>query len=328
MSYSGPWKEGDGDFLLVVSGATRYAQYLAGWQEFKDHLRKVVKQQPGWAEVYSSQGHRRGEMQGWCRIGNREDADAASKVYYLAKGILVHVWETSRKSDDYRLIRCNCSAVFPEIPEGGHSTGRCGIDIGRVNQLSVGRTASAAVSAPYVPAQSSYPYPMYPQMQAHSQAQQQPGYAPVLVYPTYSMSSPRLYSSSTNGIPVNIQGGALLTEAHGISIRNLSCKCTMEDLNALLLQTVGCAIDIQFLRDNKTGVFKGAAIAKFASKELAQHAVKTLNSEVYMGMTLHVRMDTDITVVGQTEPMVVNGSYRVNSTKQLFEICSSDKFQP
>jgi hypothetical protein len=76
MSSTGSWKEGDEDFLLVVSGTTRYAPYLTGWQEFKDHLRKVVKEQPGWADVYSSQGQRRGEMQGWCRLKYREDADA------------------------------------------------------------------------------------------------------------------------------------------------------------------------------------------------------------------------------------------------------------
>lgn len=231
----------------------------------------------------------------------------------------MHVWETSRKGDDYRLLRCNCYTAFPEIPEGGHSTGRCGIDIRRVNQLSGGRMAPAAISVPYVPAQSSYPYPTYPQIQAYSQPQQQqqPGYAPAPIYSTYGMSSPPLYSSSTNGMPVNIQRGAVLTEARGIFIRNLSYKCTVEDLNALLLQTVGCAIDIQFLRDNKTGGFKGAATAKFASKELAQHAAKILNGETHMGMTLHVRMDTDTTVVGQTEPMVVNGSYSVSYTKQV-----------
>lgn len=81
MSYPGSWKEGDGDYLLVVSGVMRYAPYLAGWQEFKDHLRKVVKEQPGWADVYSSQGRRRGEMQGWCRLKDREDADAVFSMY-------------------------------------------------------------------------------------------------------------------------------------------------------------------------------------------------------------------------------------------------------
>lgn len=81
MSYTDSQKYGDEDFLLVVSGTTRYAPYLTGWQEFKDHLRKVVKEQPGWADVYSSQGQRRGEMQGWCRLKDREDADAVYSAY-------------------------------------------------------------------------------------------------------------------------------------------------------------------------------------------------------------------------------------------------------
>lgn len=77
MSCSGSWRGADGDFLLVICGSTRYAPYLTGWQEFKDYLRKVVKEQPGWADVCSSLGQRRGEMQGWCRLTDREDAEAA-----------------------------------------------------------------------------------------------------------------------------------------------------------------------------------------------------------------------------------------------------------
>jgi len=76
-TYAGSRKDVDGDFLLVVCGSTRYAPYLAGWQEFKDHLRKVVKEQPGWADVYSSPNRRRNDMQGWCRLKDAEDADAA-----------------------------------------------------------------------------------------------------------------------------------------------------------------------------------------------------------------------------------------------------------
>ncbi|CAN9260450.1 unnamed protein product [Alternaria alternata] len=308
MSYTVSRKEGDEDFLLVVSGTTRYAPYLTGWQEFKDHLRKVVKEQPGWADVYSSQGQRRGEIQGWCRLKDREDADAVYKVYYRSKGMLVHVWETSRKGDGYRLMRCNCSTLFPEVPEGGHSTGRCGIDIGRVHQLGGGRASTTTVSTPYGAGQSRYPYAMHPQMHAYSP--QQLAYAPAPVYPAYALPTSPVYSTSTNGMPVNVQDGAVLTEARGIFIRNLSYKCTSDDVNALLLQTVGYAIDIQLMKDSRTGVFKGVATAKFASKDLAQHAANTLNGREHMGMILHVRMDTDTTVVGRAEPMVVNGSYR------------------
>jgi hypothetical protein len=81
MSSTGSWKDGDGDYLLVVSGSTRHAPYLTGWQEFKDHIRKVVKEQPGWVDVYSSSSQRRGEMQGWARLRDREDADAAYSTF-------------------------------------------------------------------------------------------------------------------------------------------------------------------------------------------------------------------------------------------------------
>jgi hypothetical protein len=77
MSFATTWKEGDGDFLLVVAGSIRSAPYLTGWQEFKDHMRKVVREQPGWIDVYASQSQCVGEMQGWCRLKDREDTDVA-----------------------------------------------------------------------------------------------------------------------------------------------------------------------------------------------------------------------------------------------------------
>jgi hypothetical protein len=221
--------------------------------------------------------------------------------------MLVHVWETSCRGDGYRLMKCNCSTVFPEVQHGGHSDGCCGIDIGKVNQLGGVWASTAAASTPYITAQSRYPYAMYAQTPAY--ALQPQAYAPAPVYPTYALQPPPIYSTSTNGMPVNVQGGAVLTEARGIFIRNLSYKCTPEGLNGLLLQTVGYPIYVQFLRDGRTGVFKGAATVKFGSKELAQHAANTLNGREHMGMTLRVRMDTDTTVVGQAKPMVVKGSY-------------------
>jgi hypothetical protein len=69
------WKDGDGDFLLVVSGSKSNAHYLKGWQEFKDDIRKLAIEQPGWTDVHPSQS--RGGMQGWAKLKNREDADAA-----------------------------------------------------------------------------------------------------------------------------------------------------------------------------------------------------------------------------------------------------------
>ncbi len=70
-------KETDGDYLLVVSGSTELAFWLKGWQDFKDHLRTVVREQPGWVDVFPNQNQRRGETQGWARLKHFEDADAA-----------------------------------------------------------------------------------------------------------------------------------------------------------------------------------------------------------------------------------------------------------
>jgi hypothetical protein len=162
---------------MVVSGTIRYAPYLTGWQEFKDHLRKLVKEQ-----------------------------------------------------------------VFPKVQHGGHSDGRCGIDIGKVNQLGGVRASTTAASTPYMTAQSRYLYTMFPQMPTY--APQPQVYAPAPVYPAYALPAPPIYSTSTNGMPVNVRGRAVLTEARGIFVRNLSYKWTPEDLNGLLLQTVGYPINI------------------------------------------------------------------------------------
>ncbi|KAI8937770.1 hypothetical protein NX059_005469 [Plenodomus lindquistii] len=116
-------------------------------------------------------------------------------------------------------------------------------------------------------------------------------YSPVQAYPTatpYSVLAPQppVYSTSTNGMPVNVRGGAVLTEARGIFIRNLSYKATLDDLNKLLY-TVGIPVDSQLLRDPRTGVFKGLATARFGSKEEAQYAATYLNGREHMGMSLH-----------------------------------------
>jgi len=70
-------EEGDlEDFLLVVAGSIRFAPFLSSWQEFRDHVRKVVIERPGWVDVYSSLSTAAG-MQGWCRLRSKDDADAA-----------------------------------------------------------------------------------------------------------------------------------------------------------------------------------------------------------------------------------------------------------
>ncbi|KAF2031264.1 hypothetical protein EK21DRAFT_63565 [Setomelanomma holmii] len=314
MSHISSFKDGDGDFLLVISGSTRHAPYLSGWQEFKDHIRKVVKEQPGWVDVVSSQSQRRGEMQGWARLRDREDADAAYKIYARSKGMLVHVWETCRSSEGFRMMKCNCSLLFSDVPEGSHSVGRCGIDLGRVSQHTGGGKAAYPTSAPqYVPAQPIYAYG-YPVGQSYSTPAMYPGYAPQAQMPVYSANS--------HGMPVNIRHGAVLTEARGIFIHNLSYKCGPTDLYQLLL-TVGHPVDYRLLKDARSGTFKGSATASFGTQEQAQYAAHYLNGVEHMGMKLNVRMDKEITTVGQAGPPLIVGSdmYRVRPIRSVVERC-------
>jgi hypothetical protein len=80
MSSSGSSNE---NYMLIACGSTHYAPFLAGWQEFKDSLRKIVEYQPGWTVVEPKAGRRRGEMQGWSRIERKDDAEVAYGIYAL-----------------------------------------------------------------------------------------------------------------------------------------------------------------------------------------------------------------------------------------------------
>jgi hypothetical protein len=78
---------GTENFMLIVSGPTQYASFLSGWQEFKDHIRRIVNYQPGWAEVMP--GPAKGEMQGWCRLEKKADADAAYGATFSFTSVFV-----------------------------------------------------------------------------------------------------------------------------------------------------------------------------------------------------------------------------------------------
>jgi hypothetical protein len=225
------------------------------------------------------------------------------EVYSRSKGMLVHVWKTCRSNEGFQIIRCNCSSLFPEVPDGAHSAIRCGIDLGRVNHLTDGGKATNTAQVPqYLPAQSMYGYG-YPISQSYN--------VPA-IYPTYTPPTQMpIYFANTYGMPVNVRHGAILTEARGIFIRNLSYKCTYSDLHSLLL-TAGQPVDYKLLSDSRTGVFKGLATATFGSQDLAVQAACCLNGVEHMGMTLSVRIDKETTPVGRTAPLIVDGSaYRV-----------------
>jgi len=73
-----PGGSGSEDYMLIASGPSQYAPFLRAWKDFKDNIRRVIKNQPGWAEVKG--GQRRGDMQAWCRLEGRDDAEAAYSI--------------------------------------------------------------------------------------------------------------------------------------------------------------------------------------------------------------------------------------------------------
>ncbi|KAF2476391.1 uncharacterized protein BDR25DRAFT_375311 [Lindgomyces ingoldianus] len=284
------------NYMLIASGPSHYAPFLSGWQEFKDHIRRIVDHQPGWAEVMP--GPRKGEMQGFVRLEKRVDADAAYEHYTISRGLLVHLFKTSRTSGDYRLLKCNCGPYFPDMSERSHSPTRSGVQAD-VTRQSIPRAYSAVV--PQYPVPTAYSWdPLYTQIPSYAQA-------PTYSNPVASVQQVPTYSASTNGIPVNVRHGAMLTEARGIFISNLSYQCTPNDLFNLLC-TVGRTTDYKLHKDSR-GQPNGAATAKFATKEEAHRAATHLNGKQHMGMTINARLDMNTTVIGQAQsPVIVNGS--------------------
>jgi len=311
MTPTYPQEDRDCSFLLVVSGWIHQASFLASWQEFKDNMREiVVKAQPGWADVYANQ---QGKMQGWASLRHREDVVAAFSMcssatcaetcnrrlylerYCTHEGMLVHVWETCRSSGRFWLLRCNCSKLFAEVRKGYHSAARCEIDIGGIERLASAGRATYRTDVPqYMSAGTTNGW----------------GQSTMTTYTattSFGYAIQPIYTTNTYGLSVNVENGAVLTEACGIFIQNLSFKCTPTDLNRLLL-TVGRPVEQRLLKNPRTGVFKGAATARFQTQEQA-HAALHLHGKKHMGMTISVRMDKETTAVGQVRPPLVVSSY-------------------
>ncbi|KAF2795395.1 hypothetical protein K505DRAFT_239969 [Melanomma pulvis-pyrius CBS 109.77] len=304
------------DYMLIASGPSENAPFLGAWKDFKDNIRGIINNQPGWAEVMPGRG--KGDMQAWCRLDDKEDAESAYNYYIQCQGVLGHLFKTSRVNGDYRLMKCNCTAHFPAIADRCHSPIRSGINVDTVNSY-LGRTAPLLRpehTYQVLPASSAYPYAGYPQAQVYATPS-----ASSLYYAPMQLAAPQapVYSTNTSGLPVNMGNGAYFTEARGIFISNLDFRTSPNDL-IQLLNIAGHPVESKMHKDARTGLFKGAATAKFATKNEALYAVQTLNKIVFLGKRIHVRLDTDTTIVGEVQqPVIVNGSNlpRVSSSKCL-----------
>ncbi|KAF9734993.1 hypothetical protein PMIN01_06398 [Paraphaeosphaeria minitans] len=292
MSLPGARKDADGDYLLVVSGQLRKAPYLADWKAFKDHIRKVVKEQPGWSNV--CEGKTRGDMQGWCRLKDKEDSNSVYNAY--SRQVVIHIFATSLRTGYWDLLKCNCNRHFG-VGDRGHSPGRSGIDVNAVNQV-FGKQESASAAYHAVPAQPSYEYANY----YHATTYTQP-----LVYQYPGTPLQPVYSQSSGGLPVNLSRGAVITETRGIFLQGLNYSVGNSEL-VTLLNNAGLRPGQASVHKDSRGASKGVATARFSTKAEAEYAVSKLNGTTHAGKTIIVRMDTNSTVIGSLEPFVVDGT--------------------
>lgn len=81
-----PAGSGTEDYILIASGPSQDAPFLREWKDFKDNLRSIIKNQPGWTNV--KPGQRRGDREAWCRLDGIGDAEAAYSMQSLLATIL------------------------------------------------------------------------------------------------------------------------------------------------------------------------------------------------------------------------------------------------
>ncbi|CAO2658380.1 Nn.00g061030.m01.CDS01 [Neocucurbitaria sp. VM-36] len=114
-----------------------------------------------------------------------------------------------------------------------------------------------------------------------------------------------IFSTSATGIPVNIEGELVKTEARGIFISNLHYDATEADL-ATLFSIVGNPLRSCLHRHQRNKKSKGVATAEFRTVSEAQ--------------LLQARLDKEATATGvirtDEEPFIVNGSWgkEINAT--------------
>jgi hypothetical protein len=210
----------------------------------------------------------------------------------------IHLFRTSRNSGYWDLFKCNCNRQFG-VGDRGHSPGRSGIDVNRVNE-TFGKGGAGFQTQFPVPAQT-----VQPTYQYANYYPAQPYPSTIYGYPT--APPPQVYSQSSGGLPVNLSQGAVLTETRGIFIQGLNYSVGNNELAALLGAHGLRPTQVSVHKDSR-GASKGVATASFSTKADAEYAVARLNGITHAGKLLTIRMDTNPTVVGSLEPFVVDGS--------------------
>lgn len=114
------------------------------------------------------------------------------------------------------------------------------------------------------------------------------------------------YGRTSAGLPVNRSGGVVATEARSVFVQGLNFKAREPDVEAYF-RKAGKVISCTILTDNHTGKSKGSAKVEYGSQQEAQLAISGLNGTTFMGRTIQVRFDKDVTAI-HPPPTIANGS--------------------
>jgi len=169
----------------------------------------------------------------------------------------------------------------------------------------------------YLPVPSTVSYPV-PSVRPMDPSQSVPGRPHTLQYAQYAPS--HIFHTEDDGMPVNVRHGAVLTEARGVFIQNLSYQATSADVENLM-RNVGRIVRCEVNTDTSTGRSKGSAAVKFTRAEDVTKAIDMFNGTLFRGRILAVRLDrnqevnSDAEVLTGTssgrneqEPIIVDGS--------------------
>ena len=124
------------------------------------------------------------------------------------------------------------------------------------------------------------------------------------------------YVTTSAGTPINVAGGALLTQHRGIFVSGLPYKAKEKDIREYFSRA-GKIAKFDVPRDCSTGKLKGIAAVEYTTPIHVQRAIDMYDGKPFMQRTLHVRPDRESNSVAMpdslSEPLIVNGS----STKQV-----------
>ncbi len=183
---------------------------------------------------------------------------------------------------------------------------------------SVWLTSHSVLPGPqYLPVTSAVSYSM-PSVMPVDPSQAVPGRPHTVQYARFGPS--QITHTKEDGMPVNIRHGAVLTEARGVFIQNLSYQATSADVENLM-RDVGRIVGCEVKTDTSTGRSMGSAVVKFTSAEDVAKAIIMFNGTLFRGRILAVRLDrnqeansdaADLTGTSsgrnEQEPIIVDGS--------------------